>query len=82
MNIKSKQGLVLLDAMLADSTYNTHWSVFSNVFKGTDIDYINHSISTEINGVEVIDEYNDLLQDELFIEELDIIQNNINEFFR
>jgi len=40
MNIKSKQGLVLLDAMLADSTYNTHWSVFSNVFKGTDIDYI------------------------------------------
>ena len=41
MNIKSKQGLVLLDAMLADSTYNTHWSVFSNVFKGTDIDYIN-----------------------------------------
>lgn len=81
MNIKTKQGLALLDAMLADSTYSKHYDVFSKVFKGVDIDSINHLISTEINGEEVIDEYDELLSDKQFIKQLNIIQNNINNVF-
>ena len=81
MNIKTKQGLALLDAMLADSTYNVHYEIFGNVFKGVDIDSINHLISTEINGEEVVDEYDELLNNTEFIKQLNIIQNNIDKVF-
>lgn len=81
MNIKTRQGLALLDAMLADTTWEKHWQLFQGIFNEADIDWINHMISTEINGEEVVNEYDDLLQNEAFIEELDIIQNNINRVF-
>lgn len=81
MNIKTKQGLALLDAMLADSTWTTHCNTFGGIFKGIDIDSFNHLISTEINGEEVISEYDELLSNEDFLAELDIIQNNLNELF-
>jgi len=81
MNIKSKQGLALLDAILADTTWEKHGYTLEDLFHKVDIDYINHLISTEINGMEVIDEYDELLQDEILLKELDIIQNNISKFF-
>ena len=67
MNIKSKQGLALLDAILADSTWTTHCDTFGGIFKDIDVDSFNHLISTEINGEEVIDEYDELLSNEHFI---------------
>jgi hypothetical protein len=82
MNIKSKQGLALLDAILADSTWTIHCETFGDIFKGIDVDSFNHLISTEINGEEVIDEYDELLSNEHFIADLDIIQNNINSIFK
>jgi len=81
MNIKSKQGLALLDAILVDTTWEKHGYTLEDLFHKVDIDYINHLISTEINGIEVIDEYDELLQDEILLKELDIIQNNISKFF-
>ena len=82
MNIKTKQGLALLDAILADITWTTHCDTFGSIFKGIDVDSFNHLISTEINGEEVISEYDELLNNEDFLAELDIIQNNLNELFR
>jgi len=82
MNIKSKQGLALLDAMLADNTWTTHCNTFGSIFKGVDIDSFNHLISTEINGDDVLVEYDELLNDDEFIEQLDIIQNNMNSMFK
>ena len=82
MNIKSKQGLALLDAILADKTWEKHYDVLKSIFRDIDIDSFNHLISTEINGEEVIDEYDELLSNEHFIADLDIIQNNINSIFK
>lgn len=81
MNIKSKQGLALLDAILADRSWTTHYDTFEGIFKDIDVDSFNHLISTEINGEEVIDEYDELLSNEHFLADLDIIQNNINSIF-
>lgn len=81
MNLKSKEGLALLDAMLADKTWTKHHYVFDPIFTQVDVDYVNHMISTEINGEEIIDEYEELLKDEALLEELEIIQRNISRFF-
>jgi hypothetical protein len=82
MNIKSKAGLALLDAILSEEAWETHEGILGNIFDDTDIDWVNHSISTGINGKEVIAEYDELLQDEAMIEQLDIIQENINRIFQ
>ena len=82
MNIKSKQGLALLDAVLADNAWSTHYNAFGGIFEGVDVDSINHLISTEINGEEVLDEYDELLQNEHFINDLNIIENNILNLFK
>ena len=50
MNIKTKTGLALLDAILAESAWKKHYEQFEGIFDDADIDWINHSISTEING--------------------------------
>lgn len=81
MNFKTKQGLALLDAILADKTWEKHGYTLEDLFHKVDIDYVNHMISTEINGKEIIDEYNDILQDEALLEELNTIQYNMNKFF-
>jgi hypothetical protein len=78
MNFKTKQGLALLDAILSESAWEKHSDSLIFVFDGVDIDYINHMISTEIFGNEVIDEYDELLQDETLLEELEIIQRNFD----
>ena len=82
MNIKTKAGLALIDAILAESAWKKHYEQFEGIFNDADIDWINHSISTEINGVKVVEEYDELLQDEAMLEELDIIQSNINRIFQ
>ncbi len=81
MNIKTKQGLALLDSMLAENAWSNHYDTFSKVFNGVDTDEINHLISTEINGEEIIDEYEELLENDYFLSQLDIIQTNINTVF-
>jgi hypothetical protein len=70
MNIKSKQGLVLLDAILADNTWNKHSDVLGSIFKDVDIDSLSHLISTEINGEDVIYDYYELLVNDEFLVDL------------
>ena len=81
MNIKSKQGLALLDSILADKAWEKHGYTLEDLFHNVDIDYINHMISTEINGKKIINKYDNILQDKVLLEELNIIQNNINKYF-
>jgi hypothetical protein len=80
MNIKTVRGLALLDAMLHNDM-ECH-DVFYRVFSGVDIDYVNHCISTGINGEEVIEEYPEYLKSEAFLKELDIIQENMGMLFK
>lgn len=82
MNIKSKEGLAVLDAMLTYKTWDKHRKAFSEVFHNADVDWIINMISTDINGKEIIKEYGSLLQNEIMIKQLDIIQNNIDKYFK
>ena len=81
MNIKTKSGLALLDAILAENAWDKHYASFDAMFSNVDVDWINHMISTEINGEEIIDKYDTILENETMIKELSIIQNNINKMY-
>jgi len=78
MNIKSKAGLALLDAILSENAWEKHGDSLMFIFNDVDLDFVNHMVSTEINGNEVMNEYDKLLQGEALIEELDIIQQNFD----
>lgn len=78
MNFKSKEGLALLDAILSENAWEKHGDSLMFIFSDVDLDFVNHMISTEINGNEVMNEYDELLQGEALIEELDIIQQNFD----
>ena len=80
MNLKSVEGLKFLNVLLSNKVWddNEDW-LYENIFKDTDIDWVNHMINTEINGKERIKEYERILQDPIIIEQLDIIENNIRK---
>lgn len=78
MNIKSKKGLAILDAMLLADTWDKHYKSFDLIFHNVDVDWLTHMISTDINGSKIIEEYDSLLQNEIMIKQLNTIQNNIN----
>jgi hypothetical protein len=78
MNFKSKEGLALLDAILSENAWEKHGDSLMFIFSGVDLDFVNHMVSTEINGNEVMNEYDELLQDETLLEELEIIQRNFD----
>jgi hypothetical protein len=78
MNIKSVDGLKFLNVLLSNKVWddNDDW-LYDNIFRNTDIDWVNHMINTEINGKKIIKEYKSILKDKEMIEQLDIIENNI-----
>lgn len=78
MNLKSVEGLKFLNTLLADKVWsnNEDW-LWDNIFKDTDIDWVNHMINTEINGKKHFKEYERILQHPVMIEQLTIIENNL-----
>jgi hypothetical protein len=80
MNLKSVEGLKFLNVLLSNKVWddNEDW-LYENIFKDTDIDWVNHMINTEINGKKRIKEYERILQDPIIIKQLDIIENNIRK---
>jgi hypothetical protein len=80
MNLKSVEGLKFLNVLLSNKVWddNEDW-LYENIFKDTDIDWVNHMINTEINGKGRIKEYERILQDPIIIEQLGIIENNIRK---
>jgi len=78
MNLKSVEGLKFLNVLLSNKVWddNEDW-LWNNIFKDTDIDWVNHMINTEINGKKHIKEYEDILQVPTMIEQLNIIENNM-----
>lgn len=77
-DIKTKEGLLILDTMLTYKIWEKNKKSFSDVFHKVDVDWITHMISTDINGSKIIEEYDSLLQNEIMIKQLNTIQNNIN----
>ena len=77
-DIKTKEGLLILDTMLTYKIWEKNKKSFSDVFQKVDVDWIINMISTDINGSKIIEEYDSLLQNEIMIKQLNTIQNNIN----
>jgi hypothetical protein len=78
MNLKTVEGLKFLNVLLSNKVWddNEDW-LWDNIYKDTDIDWVNHMINTEINGKKHFKQYERILQDPTMIEELTIIENNM-----
>jgi len=79
IDFRSKEGLLKLNEFLS-SDYELNYNDFiDNLFHKVDVDFINHYINTEINGMEIINRYDEFLNDPrdyIFQQEIDKVQNN------